>query len=167
MNVHFHGRLVHNLIQFVLQSREFFRIQVSIHEGVPLSYCRPQGDNSDNGFGKREDNLEEKSKVSASIQLRRLPEILRDTVIKERSSYDDVIRYNGERNNHNPEGIQQMKSLYCQVGRDQTTALQEKQQLIDVMKYSLIIISSIPVLVMYPLVQKHFVKGVMIGSMKG
>ena len=45
-------------------------------------------------------------------------------------------------------------------------ALQEKQQLIDVMKYSLIIISSIPVLVMYPLVQKHFVKGVMIGSMK-
>ena len=46
-------------------------------------------------------------------------------------------------------------------------ALQEKQQLIDVMKYSLIIISSIPVLVMYPLVQKHFVKGVMIGSMKG
>ena len=46
-------------------------------------------------------------------------------------------------------------------------ALQEKQQLIDVMKYSLIIISSIPVLVMYPLVQKHFVKGVMIGSMEG
>ena len=46
-------------------------------------------------------------------------------------------------------------------------ALQEKQQLIDVMKYSLIIISSIPVLVMYPLVQKHFVKGVMIGSVKG
>lgn len=45
-------------------------------------------------------------------------------------------------------------------------ALQE-QQLIDVMKYSLIIISSVPVLIMYPLVQKHFVKGVMIGSVKG
>ena len=39
--------------------------------------------------------------------------------------------------------------------------------LIDVMKYSLIIISSVPVLIMYPLVQKHFVKGVMIGSVKG
>ena len=47
------------------------------------------------------------------------------------------------------------------------SALQEQQQLIDVMKYSLIIISSVPVLIMYPLVQKHFVKGVMIGSVKG
>ena len=46
-------------------------------------------------------------------------------------------------------------------------ALQEQQQLIDVMKYSLIIISSVPVLIMYPLVQKHFEKGVMIGSVKG
>ena len=46
-------------------------------------------------------------------------------------------------------------------------ALQEQQHLIDVMKYSLIIISSVPVLIMYPLVQKHFVKGVMIGSVKG
>ena len=46
-------------------------------------------------------------------------------------------------------------------------ALQDQQQLIDVMKYSLIIISSVPVLIMYPLVQKHFVKGVMIGSVKG
>lgn len=45
--------------------------------------------------------------------------------------------------------------------------LREKQQLIDVMKYSLIIISSIPVLILYPFIQKHFVKGVMIGSVKG
>lgn len=35
------------------------------------------------------------------------------------------------------------------------------------MKYSLIIISSIPVLLLYPFIQKHFVKGVMIGSLKG
>ena len=46
-------------------------------------------------------------------------------------------------------------------------ALREKQQLIDVMKYSLIIISSIPVLLLYPFIQKYFVKGVMIGSLKG
>ena len=46
-------------------------------------------------------------------------------------------------------------------------ALREKQELIDVMKYSLIIISSIPVLLLYPFIQKHFVKGVMIGSLKG
>lgn len=46
-------------------------------------------------------------------------------------------------------------------------ALREKQQIIDVMKYSLIIISSIPVLILYPFIQKHFVKGVMVGSLKG
>ena len=46
-------------------------------------------------------------------------------------------------------------------------ALQEKKQLIEVMKYSLIIISSIPVLILYPFIQKHFVKGVMVGSVKG
>lgn len=46
-------------------------------------------------------------------------------------------------------------------------ALNEKKELIEVMKYSLIIISSIPVLVLYPFIQRHFVKGVMIGSVKG
>lgn len=46
-------------------------------------------------------------------------------------------------------------------------ALEEKRQLVELMKYSLIIVSSIPVLIMYPFIQKHFVKGVMIGSVKG
>lgn len=35
------------------------------------------------------------------------------------------------------------------------------------MKYAAIIFSSIPVLILYPFVQKHFVKGVMIGAVKG
>lgn len=36
----------------------------------------------------------------------------------------------------------------------------------QLMRYSLIVIASIPVLVIYPFVQRHFVKGVMIGSLK-
>lgn len=40
-------------------------------------------------------------------------------------------------------------------------------QVAELMKYSLIIVSSIPVLILYPFIQKHFVKGVMIGSIKG
>lgn len=35
------------------------------------------------------------------------------------------------------------------------------------LKYSLIVVASVPVLCIYPFVQKHFVKGVMIGSLKG
>lgn len=46
-------------------------------------------------------------------------------------------------------------------------AMEQKRQLAELMKYSLIIISSIPVMVIYPFIQKHFVKGVMIGSVKG
>ncbi|SEK58157.1 carbohydrate ABC transporter permease [Paenibacillus sp. OK003] len=42
-----------------------------------------------------------------------------------------------------------------------------QQGLKDLLQYSLIVIASVPVLVIYPFVQKHFVKGVMIGSLKG
>ena len=47
---------------------------------------------------------------------------------------------------------------------DTSMALQERQNL---MKYSVIIVSSLPVLLIYPFVQKYFVKGVMIGAVKG
>jgi len=44
----------------------------------------------------------------------------------------------------------------------------EKQILLaESIKFAVIIVSSLPVLIMYPFVQKHFVKGVMIGSIKG
>lgn len=39
--------------------------------------------------------------------------------------------------------------------------------LAESMKYAVIVIASLPVIMMYPFVQKHFVKGVMIGSIKG
>ncbi|MFV0502993.1 MAG: carbohydrate ABC transporter permease [Lachnospirales bacterium] len=38
---------------------------------------------------------------------------------------------------------------------------------VEVMKYAVIVVGSIPVICIYPFVQKHFVKGVMIGSLKG
>lgn len=42
-----------------------------------------------------------------------------------------------------------------------------QQGLADLLKYSLIVVATIPVMVIYPFVQKHFVKGVMIGAVKG
>ncbi len=47
------------------------------------------------------------------------------------------------------------------------SVMARKQGLADVMKYALIVVSSAPLLIIYPFVQKHFVKGVMIGSLKG
>ena len=43
----------------------------------------------------------------------------------------------------------------------------EMQRLAAQLKYALIIIASVPPLIAYPFVQKHFVKGMMIGSLKG
>lgn len=41
------------------------------------------------------------------------------------------------------------------------------QGLAETIKYALIVVASVPLLVLYPFVQKYFVKGVMIGSVKG
>lgn len=43
----------------------------------------------------------------------------------------------------------------------------EKIKMAEAIKYSVIVVSSLPVLIIYPFVQKHFVKGVMIGAVKG
>ena len=41
------------------------------------------------------------------------------------------------------------------------------QEVSEVLKYAMIIVASVPMLVLYPFMQKYFVKGVMIGSLKG
>ena len=43
----------------------------------------------------------------------------------------------------------------------------EKIKMAEAIKYSVIVVSSLPVLIIYPFVQKHFVKGAMIGAVKG
>ncbi|MBJ6359938.1 carbohydrate ABC transporter permease [Paenibacillus sp. GCM10012307] len=43
----------------------------------------------------------------------------------------------------------------------------KREALRQLLKFSLIVVSTFPLLVVYPFVQKYFVKGVMIGSLKG
>lgn len=43
----------------------------------------------------------------------------------------------------------------------------ERMRIAETVKYGVIIVSSLPVLIVYPFVQRHFVKGIMIGSLKG
>ena len=47
------------------------------------------------------------------------------------------------------------------------TLLAAKLGMAELLKYSLIIVSSLPVMCIYPFIQKYFIQGVMIGSLKG
>ena len=46
-------------------------------------------------------------------------------------------------------------------------AVAEQQETAQLIKYGVIIVSTVPMMILYPFVQKYFVKGVMIGSIKG
>ena len=43
----------------------------------------------------------------------------------------------------------------------------DKQYLANLLKYSVIVVATTPLMILYPFIQKHFVKGVMLGSIKG
>ena len=50
---------------------------------------------------------------------------------------------------------------------DDLATLIEKQKVAEMLKYGLIVVASLPVLILYPFVQRYFVTGVMVGSIKG
>jgi len=43
----------------------------------------------------------------------------------------------------------------------------EKQKVTEMIKFASIVVASVPMLIIYPFVQKYFTKGVMIGAVKG
>ena len=46
-------------------------------------------------------------------------------------------------------------------------AMTRRLQLRASIKYGIVVVSSLPVLILYPLLQKYFAKGVMVGAVKG
>ncbi|MBP3360128.1 MAG: carbohydrate ABC transporter permease [Clostridia bacterium] len=44
---------------------------------------------------------------------------------------------------------------------------EEQQNLTSIMQYGIIVVSTLPMMIVFPFVQKYFVKGVMIGAVKG
>jgi ABC-type glycerol-3-phosphate transport system permease component len=61
--------------------------------------------------------------------------------------------------------IQTQMSTFMKAssGQDQS----QMMALSELMKYCIIVFSSLPVMLLYPFIQKYFVKGIMIGSVKG
>ncbi len=52
-------------------------------------------------------------------------------------------------------------------GSMEASAMVERQQMADLLKYALIVVGSLPVLLIYPFAQRYFVRGMLIGSIKG
>ena len=60
--------------------------------------------------------------------------------------------------------LNQSNDITSAMDPDALASLEERQ---NVMKYALIVVSSVPMYLLYPFVQKYFIKGIMIGSVKG
>lgn len=59
------------------------------------------------------------------------------------------------------------QNLTTNFRRLRTDQLLARRGIADLLKYSLIIVASAPLLVLYPFIQKYFIKGMLIGSLKG
>ena len=61
--------------------------------------------------------------------------------------------------------IKSQASSDMMMGMDANYA--EKQKVTEMIKFASIVVASIPMLIIYPFVQKYFSKGIMIGAVKG
>ncbi len=66
--------------------------------------------------------------------------------------------------------LRNILTLGQNINIDEIDNIEEAQNLIglnNLMKYAVIVVASVPVMMIYPFVQRYFVKGVVVGSIKG
>lgn len=63
--------------------------------------------------------------------------------------------------------LQEMSGGSTNLTGEMAEFLHSQQQLAAIIKYGVMIVSSLPIIIVYPFLQRYFVKGVMIGSLKG
>ncbi len=60
-----------------------------------------------------------------------------------------------------------LRTLNQMIETSEEEALMYYTKIFDMIKYAVVVVAALPVLVMYPFLQKYFNKGVMLGSVKG
>jgi ABC-type glycerol-3-phosphate transport system permease component len=89
------------------------------------------------------------------------------------NSYFNAMLYLSKQELYNIQLILQNAISNIQSLLNETTGVGAMTRMIEALaqaeagKYALIVISMLPVLVIYPFVQKYFIKGIMIGALKG
>ena len=63
--------------------------------------------------------------------------------------------------------LRQLLLVEVNVESSDPETFNELNKIIQVIKYAVIVVSTLPIMCLYPFLQKYFVKGVMIGSLKG
>ena len=83
---------------------------------------------------------------------------------------DKLVPYANNARTHPLQLILREILLASQISLDDMVdveAMVAKQGLSDILKYALIVVATAPILCVYPFIQRYFIKGVMIGSVKG
>jgi ABC-type glycerol-3-phosphate transport system permease component len=60
-----------------------------------------------------------------------------------------------------------LRTLNQMIASGDEEALLYYTKIYDMIKYAVVVVAALPVLVIYPFLQKYFNKGVMLGSVKG
>mgnify|MGYP000852389827 CR=1 FL=1 len=63
--------------------------------------------------------------------------------------------------------MNEMKADMMEVMADGDDMISMQMKIASMIKYAVIIVSSLPVLIVYPFIQKYFAQGVMLGAIKG
>lgn len=63
--------------------------------------------------------------------------------------------------------LNQVSAEEMQLSPQEAETIHNLQMAADTMKYAMIIVTTAPIMAFYPLVQKHFIRGVTLGSVKG
>ncbi|NSW91847.1 MAG: carbohydrate ABC transporter permease [Firmicutes bacterium] len=63
--------------------------------------------------------------------------------------------------------IQQQMSAQMMMSGEDVEAMAVQAKIADIIKYAVMIVATLPVLAVYPLLQKYFVQGIMVGAIKG